>query len=157
VASQDVYLTPEGIAKLREEYEYLITTGRQEVAHRLGAAADDGDLSENAAYDAAKEEQGLLEGRIAELKRVLSHAVPIHEAGSADKTRVTIGSTVTAIDEEDEEETYMIVSPHEAAPRNGRISHESPVGRALLDRAVGDEVLIEVPAGTRTLRITGIS
>jgi transcription elongation factor GreA len=157
VASKEVYLTPEGIAKLREEYEYLTTVGRQEVAGRLGTAADDGDLSENAAYTAAKEEQGVLEGRIAELKLVLSRAVPIHEAGSADKTRVSIGSTVSAIDDEDEEETYMIVSPHEAAPREGRISHESPVGRALLDKTVGDEVTIDVPAGTRTLRITRIS
>jgi transcription elongation factor GreA len=157
VASKEVYLTPEGIAKLREEYENLTTVGRQEVAGRLGTAADDGDLSENAAYTAAKEEQGVLEGRIAELKQILSRAVPIHEAGSADTTRVSIGSTVSAVDEEDEEETYMIVSPHEAAPREGRISHESPVGRALLDKTVGDEVTIDVPAGTRTLRITRIS
>jgi transcription elongation factor GreA len=152
-----VYLTAEGIAKLRDEYEHLTTVGREQVAHRLGTAADDGDLSENAAYDAAKEEQAVLEGRIAELKKILTKAVPIEEAGGADTSRVRIGTTVTAVDEEDEEETYMIVSPLEAAPREGRISHESPVGRALLNKAIGDEVTIEVPAGKRTLRITGIA
>ncbi|GAC1431120.1 MAG: transcription elongation factor GreA [Chloroflexota bacterium] len=157
MATQDVYLTAEGIAKLREEYEYLTTTGREQVAMRLGTAADDGDLSENAAYDAAKEEQATLEGRIAELKKVLSKAVPIEAAGGADTSRVRIGSKVTAVDEEEEEETYMIVSPLEAAPLAGRISHESPVGRALLDKVVGNEIKIDVPAGTRTLRIVRIA
>ncbi len=155
-ANKEVYLTAEGIAKLREEYEHLTTVSRQEVANRLGAAADDGDLSENAAYDAAKEQQSELEGRIAQLQQTLRHAVPIEQVVRTDKSRVSIGSTVTAVDEEGEEETYMIVSPVEASPPNGRISHESPVGRALLNRAVGDDVLIELPAGTRTLRVTSI-
>ena len=157
--SRQIYITTEGIAKLREEYAHLTTVGRQEVAARLGAAADDGDLSENAAYDAAKEDQSVLEGRIAQLEQTLRHAVPIEQAAGTDKSRVGIGSTVTVVDvdEQDEEETYMIVSPVEAAPLKGRISHDSPMGRAILDRALGDEVKFEAPGGSRTLRITSVA
>lgn len=158
--SGKIYMTPEGITELKQELEHLTTIGRRDVAHKLGTAADDGDLSENAAYDQAKEDQGKLEGRILEITEILRRAVPLQEATRGrDSSQVGIGSKVTVkevSDEDEEHETYVIVSPVEAAPRQGRISHESPVGRALLNRMVGDQVPVTTPAGDRLLTIISI-
>lgn len=148
-----VFLTPEGRAQIEAEYTHLVNVRRQEVAAQIGAAAEDGDLSENAAYDHAKEEQALLEGRIANLEHSLRNAVLIENTASTGV--VTLGSTV-AIEDEGEQDTYTIVGPLEAAPLKGRISNESPIGRALMSRKVGDIMQVDTPAGMRKVRIVSI-
>ncbi|HVC80820.1 MAG TPA: transcription elongation factor GreA [Chloroflexota bacterium] len=148
-----VPLTSEGRAEIEAELAHLRTVRRQEVAAAIGAAAEDGDLSENAAYDHAKEEQALLEGRIATLEHFLRNAVLI-ENGSHDT--VQLGATVT-IEQDGEQETYTVVGPLEAAPLKGRISNESPIGRALLNHKSGDTVKVMAPAGERTVRIVSVA
>jgi len=137
-----VYLTADGRRRLEEELEHLTTTERSLLADRLNVAIKDGDLSENAAYTAAKEDQGHLEGRIAYIQASLRRAVLIDEGPSTGK--VALGSKVT-------------VGPLEAAPTQGRISNESPVGRALLGHAAGDEVSFETPGGTTAMRIVSVA
>lgn len=147
-----VYLTSEGRAQIEAELDQLRNVRRQEIAALIGAAAEDGDLSENAAYDHAKEEQALLEGRIAQLEQYLRNAVLIETQSS---NVVGLGATVTILDE-GEEDTYTIVGPLEAAPNKGRISNESPLGRALLNHKAGDEVTVDTPAGIRTVKLVHI-
>ncbi|MDB5058082.1 MAG: transcription elongation factor greA [Chloroflexi bacterium] len=147
-----VPLTAEGRAQIEAEYEHLVNVRRAEVAAQIGAAAEDGDLSENAAYDHAKDEQALLEGRIATLEHFLRNAVLIE---SPTNGVVQLGSKVT-IDQDDGEETYTIVGPLEAAPIKGRISNESPMGRALLNHKAGDTVEVNAPSGARKVRIISI-
>ena len=147
-------LTPEGRAEIERELDHLVNVRRGEVAAAIGAAAEDGDLSENAAYDHAKEEQAMLEGRIALLQHNLRHAVLI-ESNAAAHESVQLGSTVT-IDEDGQHDTYTVVGPLEAAPLKGRISNESPIGRALLNHKVGETVRVIAPAGERTVRIVAI-
>ena len=149
-----VYLTAEGRRRLEEELHQLTTDERAKIAARLHSAIKDGDLSENAAYTAAKEDQGHLEGRIAHIQSSLRHAVLIDE--SAGNGKVTLGSKVT-VEDEDGVLTYQVVGPLEAAPREGRISNQSPVGRALLGHAAGDEVVIETPDGPNSMRIVSVS
>jgi transcription elongation factor GreA len=148
-----VFLTPEGRAQIEQELDYLVNVRRQEVAAQIGAAAEDGDLSENAAYDHAKEEQSRLEGRIGELQSFLRNAVLIQ--GTISNGLVQLGSTVT-IDEGGEHDTYTIVGPLEAAPLKGRISNESPIGKALLNHKAGEMVEVLAPAGTRQVRIVEV-
>jgi transcription elongation factor GreA len=145
-------LTAEGRAQIEAEYQHLINVRRAEVAAQIGAAAEDGDLSENAAYDHAKDEQALLEGRIAQLEHFLRNAVLIEAASTG---TVQLGSVVT-VDQDGDEDTYTIVGPLEAAPTKGRISNESPIGRALLNHAPGDEVDVNAPAGVRKVRIVDV-
>ncbi len=145
------YLTPEGAQRLREELEYLKTVKRQELAKRLREAIQMGDLSENADYIAAKEEQGFLEGRIQELETLLRTAVIIENDGHKDV--VDLGATVTIQEEGFPPETYTIVGATEANPTQGRISHESPMGKALLGHKVGDEVEVETPNGRYKVKI----
>ncbi len=152
--SDVVYLTADGRRRLEEEFERLTTVERSALAERLNVAIKDGDLSENAAYTAAKEDQGHLEGRIAHIQASLRRAVLIDERGGTGK--VALGSRVT-VEDEDGEMTYQIVGPMEADPRQGRISNESPVGRALLDHAAGDEVSFETPGGTTAMRIVSVA
>ncbi len=147
-----VPLTLEGRAEIEAELVHLRNVRRQEIAAAIGAAAEDGDLSENAAYDHAKEEQALLEGRIATLEHFLRNAVLIE---SSTHDTVQLGARVT-IEEEGEEETYTIVGPLEAAPLKGRISNESPIGKALLNHKPGDTVRVLAPSGERTIRIVSI-
>ncbi|HEY8312033.1 MAG TPA: transcription elongation factor GreA [Gemmatimonadaceae bacterium] len=147
-----VPLTAEGRAQIEAEYAHLVNVRRAEVAAQIGAAAEDGDLSENAAYDHAKDEQALLEGRIATLEHFLRNAVLIE---SPTNGLVQLGSKVT-IEQDGEEDTYTIVGPLEAAPTKGRISNESPMGRALLNHKPGDTVEVNAPAGVRTVRIISI-
>jgi transcription elongation factor GreA len=147
-----VPLTAEGRAQIEAEYAHLVNVRRAEVAAQIGAAAEDGDLSENAAYDHAKDEQALLEGRIATLEHFLRNAVLIQSSTTG---VVQLGSKVT-IEQDGEEDTYSIVGPLEAAPTKGRISNESPMGRALLNHKPGDTVEVNAPAGVRTVRIISI-
>jgi transcription elongation factor GreA len=152
--SEDIYLTPEGAKRMREELEELTGPRRRELAKRLRAAIQQGDLSENADYIAAKEEQGFLEGRIQELQATLRNAVIIQENG--DREQVELGARITIQEEGDPPETYLLVGVKEADPRNGRISDESPIGRALLGRKEGDQVSVETPGGAIRLTIMKI-
>jgi transcription elongation factor GreA len=149
------FLTRQGYQKLQEELEYLRTVKRQEVANRLHEAMEGGELIEDAEYEAAKNEQAFTEGRIQELEMLLANARVIEETGVKDVVQVAAKVT---IQEEDEEETvmYTIVGPAEANPREGRISNESPLGRALMDHRAGDKVRVDAPDGTFYVRIVKV-
>jgi len=149
------YLTREGADKLRQELEYLKGPAREELAKRLRAAIQQGDLSENADYSAAKEEQGFLEGRIQELEKLLGNVVIIEE-NAKPKGEVSVGSTVTVQEDDFPSDTYFLVGPKEADPANGRISYESPIGKALIGHKEGERVLVQTPNGTLTLKILKI-
>jgi transcription elongation factor GreA len=152
------FLTAEGYKKLQEELEHLKTVRRQEVAQRIRIAKEEGDISENAGYDQAKEEQAFLEGRIMTLEQLLRTAVIIEENGPADQVRV--GSRVTVVEIEDSRrsppETYRIVGSTEADPSSGRISNESPLGEALIGRSVGEQVAVSAPGGKARFEIMSI-
>ncbi len=151
--NEAVYLTPEGKAALEAELEELLNLKRPALAARLHAAIKQGDLSENADYIAAKEEQGFLEGRILELQAKLRNAVLIEPQRNGDG-RVSLGSTVVVKEEGyDEVETYYIVGPDEADPSRGYISHVSPLGGALLNSVAGDVVAVRAPKGEIHFRI----
>jgi transcription elongation factor GreA len=145
------FLTRQGYQKLQEELEFLRTKKRQEVAQRLHEAMEGGELIEDAEYEAAKNEQAFVEGRIQELEMLLANARVIEEPSRVDI--VQVGTTVTIQEEGSDPEIYTIVGPAEASPRDGRISNESPLGRALMDRRVGDRVRVDAPAGAFTVRI----
>ena len=149
------YLTKEGAEKLRQEFEYLKGPARDELAKRLRLAIQQGDLSENADYIAAKEEQGFLEGRIVELTSILSNIIIIDESGTK-KDKVDVGSKVTIQEDDFPEETYFLVGPQEADPSKGRISHISPIGEALLGHKTGDLVEANTPNGKIKLKILRI-
>jgi transcription elongation factor GreA len=142
------FLTPEGFRKLQEELDYMRTVKRQEIAVRLHDAMEGGDLIENAEYEAAKNEQAFVEGRIKELEVILATARVIDEDAPA-PDYIIVGSKVTLHpDDSKEKETYTIVGPAEADPSNGLISNESPLGKALLNHKKGDRVQVDAPAGT---------
>jgi transcription elongation factor GreA len=150
------YLTADGIKKYQEELDYLVNTRRPEVARQIADAKADGDISENAGYDEAKNAQAFVEGRILTLKNLLSNAVVISENGSHD--RVDLGVTVTIQDVEfGDQETYTIVGSTEVDPRNGRISLKSPIGRALMGHRKGDVVQVQTPAGASEFKILTIA
>lgn len=149
------YLTAEGAARLRAELEYLKGVVRDEIAKRLRAAIQNGDLSENADYHKAKEDQGFLEGRIQELEYLLKNAI-IVEQNDAPKEVVEIGARVTVQEDDYPPETYTLVGAKEADPRNGRVSNESPIGRALLGHRIGEVVTAETPGGLVRLKILKI-
>lgn len=149
------YLTAEGEAKLRAELEELKGPSRDALAKRLRNAIQQGDLSENADYIQAKEDQGFLEGRIQELTQILSNVVTIEENNGYHDI-VEIGVKVTIQEDDFPEETYFLVGPQEADPRNGRISHKSPIGEALLNHKVGEKVVVTTPAGEIHLKIIKI-
>jgi transcription elongation factor GreA len=149
------YLTKEGAEKLRVELEQLKGPAREELARRLRSAIQQGDLSENADYTAAKEEQGFLEGRIEELTEILGNVVIIEENATSRDT-VDVGSKVTIQEDNDPSETYFIVGPQEADPARGRISYNSPIGQALLGHRAGDTVTAAIPTGTLKLKILKI-
>ncbi len=155
MSSETSYLTAEGAKKLKEELENLKGPAREELSHRLRTAIQQGDLSENADYIQAKEEQGFLEGRIIELENILRNAQIIEEL-QTDKSIVSIGDTVTIQEGTYEPETYFLVGRKEADPSNGRISHESPIGQAILGHRVGDTVTAQVPSGSIYLKILEI-
>jgi len=149
------YLTSEGATKLRIELEELKGNSRLEIASRLRAAIQMGDLSENADYHKAKEDQAFLEGRIQELEYILSNAVIIEDKGIRHDI-VDVGSHVVIQEDGDEPVSYQIVGAKEASPRNGKISNESPIGRALLGHREGDEIIVEAPVGSIQYKIISI-
>ena len=152
--SQPNYLTPEGEAKLTAELEDLKGPKREELSKRLRSAIQMGDLSENADYHKAKEDQGFLEGRIQELEAILRNSIIIEKTQS--KGLVTIGSTITIQEGDFDPETYHLVGATEADPRNGKISHESPIGRAIMDKKVGDIAEAETPGGKIKFKVIKI-
>ena len=154
--AKEFKLSAERLDELKNELNYLKTVREKEVADQIKEARSFGDLSENSEYDEAKNEQGKLYSRIAELENILSNYVIIEE-NEADTGSVRLGSTIVVLDEElQEQESYQVVGSQEADPMNGRISEESPFGRALLGKAVGDSVVVEAPAGTIRYRIVDI-
>jgi transcription elongation factor GreA len=149
------YLTAEGAQRLKEELTDLKGTQREELAKRLRDAIQMGDLSENADYHKAKEDQSFLEGRIQELEYILGNAIIVEES-TAKRDVVFVGATVTIQEDDFEPEVFYIVGAQEADPRKGKISHESPFGRALMDHKVGDVVEAETPGGKVRLKILKI-
>jgi transcription elongation factor GreA len=143
-------LTNEGIQTLKDELHELSTKKRSEIAARLKDAKDDGDLSENSMYDAARDQQSFVEGRISEIEYILKHAVLIEGNGKKDK--VDVGSTVH-VELESGQQKYQIVGSTEANPDEGKISNVSPLGQALLGKKPGEEVEIEVPSGVMVYKI----
>jgi len=155
---EESFLTAEGYEKLVKELEYLTTVRRQDVAEKIRNAKEDGDISENAGYESAKEEQAFVEGRIMTLQKILQTATIIEENGPADEVR--LGSQVTVVEVEGDwrssPETYRIVGSTEANPSSGRVSNESPLGRSLIGRSVGDSVTVSAPRGEIYFEIVSI-
>jgi len=151
-----LYLTSEGAARLKAELEQLKGPARQEISQRLRSAIQMGDLSENADYHKAKEDQGFLEGKIMELEYLLKHATIIEKKDEGLREVVEVGARITVMEEGEPPETYLLVGAKEADPRNGRISHESPIGSALIGHRVGDRVEVTTPGGTLWLEIIEI-
>lgn len=149
--SHAIYVTADGLKKLEEELESLRTVKRAEVAQRLHEAMEDGELIENAEYEAAKNEQAFVEGRILELERMIAQAQIIQPQKSGGVVR--IGNTVVVQEGSNPPETYTIVGAAEANPKEGLISNESPLGQALLERKIGDEVDVKAPAGVLRFKI----
>ena len=153
--SEEHYLTKNGEQKLREELAQLEGPMRNDLARRLREAIQMGDLSENADYIAAKEEQGFLEGRIQELKYILSHATIIEDNGQKHES-VEVGATITIQEDDYPPEIYYLVGSKEADPGNGRISNASPIGKAIIGKKVGDAVNVQTPGGVITFKIIKI-
>ena len=152
--TKPTYLSRDGLEKLRAELDEMINARRTEVAQRIHDAKEHGDLSENAEYEDAKNEQAFVEGRIQTLEALIKNATLIDENHSSD--HVGIGSTVV-VDGPDGEERFTIVGSTEAKPTDGKISNESPVGRALLGKKKGEKVLVRVPAGDFSYKIVNIA
>jgi transcription elongation factor GreA len=150
-------LTSAGLKKLEDELDELIVVKRKEVAQKIKEAREQGDLSENAEYDAAKDEQRDIEARIEEIEKILKNVEVVIE-DEVDLDKINIGCEVVLYDEEFEEEvTYQIVGSTEANSLGGKISNESPVGKALLGKQAGDEVEVDAPQGTISLKILEIT
>jgi transcription elongation factor GreA len=148
------FLTKEGFQKLADELEYLRTEKRAEVANRLHEAMEGGELIENAEYEAAKNEQAFVEGRIQELEMILATARIIDEKDKKEKSGVAqVGSTITISEDNGDPEKYTIVGVAEANPREGKISNESPIGRTVLNHRAGEELFVEAPGGTFKVKI----
>ena len=148
------FLTQNGYEKLQEELDYLRKTKRQEVAERLHEAMEGGEMIEDAEYEAAKNEQAFVEGRIQELEALLANARVIDENQKSDI--IQVGSKVTIQEDGNDTEIYKIVGPAEASPREGLISNESPLGRALMDHRAGDLVRVEAPGGSFSVRVVKV-
>jgi transcription elongation factor GreA len=153
VNNKPAYVSRDGLEKLRHELDEMVNVQRPAVASRIQEAKEHGDITENAEYEDAKNEQAFVEGRIQSLSAIVKNAVLIDETTST--THVQIGSTVD-LDGELGAETYTIVGSAEAAPAEGRISNESPVGRSLLGKKKGDKITVSVPAGDQVYRIVRI-
>ena len=147
------YISEDGLAKLRGELEELVNVRRQEIAQRIHDAKEHGDLAENAEYEDAKNEQAFVEGQIQRLEALIKNAILIDETHGTD--HVQIGSTVK-VEGTDGKEVFTIVGSTEASPSDGKISNESPVGRALLGKRKGDAVVVHVPAGDFSYKILDI-
>jgi len=154
--SEQTFLTRDGLKKLEEELNFLRTVRRAQVAERLHNAQEDGELIENAEYEDAKNEQAFLEGKILSLESMLSSAVIIAE-NDGSNGMVNLGSKVTIKEAGGgKPESYQLVGAAEANPKDGRVSNESPLGRALLGRKVGDDIKVNAPSGTITFRVVAI-
>jgi len=152
---QPIYLTAKGAVKLETELKDLKGPRREALAKRLHDAIQMGDLSENADYHKAKEDQAFLEGRIQDLDYTLRNAIVIKETNTPKKV-VAVGVRVTVQEDGFDPETYYVVGAKEADPRAGKISHESPIGQALMDHKAGDVVVAETPGGKTKLKILRI-
>ncbi|MGD8814937.1 MAG: transcription elongation factor GreA [Anaerolineales bacterium] len=152
--NDDIFLTKDGADKLRKDLEILRGPRRQEIASRLRHAIQQGDLTENANYISAKEDQAFLEGKIMELEDVLRRAIVIEESPQEDE--VSIGSTVVVAFEDDSKQTFHVVGVKEADPRRGKISHQSPLGMALLGKRPGETARAETPSGPIALTVIEI-
>ncbi len=154
--AKEYKLSAERLKELQDELVYLKTVREKEVADQIKEARSFGDLSENSEYDEAKNEQGRLYSRIAEVEEILSNCVVIEEDGD-EHYAVRLGSRIIVMDMEfNEKETYEVVGSQEADPMNGRISEDSPFGKALLGKEVGQEVLVDAPAGTLHYKVLDI-
>ncbi len=151
--TKPTYVSRDYLEKLRAELDEMVNVRRSEVAQRIHDAKEHGDLTENAEYEDAKNEQAFVEGRIQAIEAIIKNATIIDENRGGD--HVQIGSTVT-VEGPDGKETFQIVGSAEARPGDGKISNESPVGRALLGRKKGEKVLVRVPAGDFTYTIRSI-
>jgi transcription elongation factor GreA len=149
-------VTPEGLEKLQQELAYLTETRRKEVADRIRQAREFGDISENSEYDEAKNEQGLLERRIGELQRRVRN-VKVVDPSEVEEDAVDLGTTVTlrAVGK-GQERTFRIVGANESDPTSGKLSHASPVGRAVLKRKVGEKVMVSTPRGATEYEIVNV-
>jgi transcription elongation factor GreA len=157
MSDKEVILTPEGLHSLERELEYLRTTKRREIASRIKQAIEFGDISDNSEYEDAKNEQAFVEGRIAQLEKMLRNA-RIIEGPDGDGNAVSVGSTIVLKDlSHGDVEQYMIVGSAEANPSKKRISNESPVGRAVLGKTVGSVVEVIVPLGTIRYEVVQIA
>jgi len=152
---EKIYLTREGKEKLQLELEQLEGPKRKDLAIRLKSAIEMGDLSENADYHKAKEDQGFLEGKILEIQHTLNFAIVVDENALV-RDKITVGCEITVQEEDDPPETYYLVGSHEADPTQNKISHVSPIGKALMDKQIGDTVLISTPGGEFSLKILEI-
>jgi transcription elongation factor GreA len=150
------YLTPEGQQSLQDELDESKNVRRPEVAKRIHAASETGGTVDNAEYDEAKKEQSFIEGRIRDLEGILSNAVVAPSHNKIAKS-VQFGASVTVVTADKKKRQYKLVGSVEAAPLEGKISNESPVGRALIGRRVGDTVEVETPSGAMKLTITKIN
>ncbi|HMB66046.1 MAG TPA: transcription elongation factor GreA [Patescibacteria group bacterium] len=151
--SEEQIISPEGYKKLQDELDHLVNVKRKEIASRIEKAKELGDLSENAEYHEAKDAQAFNEGRIAEINNLLKNVRVVENNNS--KNKVSMGSTVTITDGK-KEKTYSIVSFNEVDPAQGKISNESPIGTALLDKKKGDDITISTPKGKKEYKIKEI-
>lgn len=151
--NKKIYLTQEGLDELKKEHHELNSVRRPEVVKRLSEARDQGDLSENAEYHAAREELSFIDGRIDELEELLKQVEVISETKSGN---IGLGSKVT-LKVNGKDEVYSVVGEWEADPKARKISHESPLGKALLGKAIGDRVEVDAPAGKITYTIVSVS
>ncbi|MDG4655430.1 transcription elongation factor GreA [Ectobacillus antri] len=149
-------MTQAGKEKLEQELEYLKTVRRKEVVERIKIARSFGDLSENSEYDAAKDEQAFVEGRVTQIENMIRNAVIIEENAETSSV-VTLGKSVTFVELPDgEEETYTIVGSAEADPFEGKISNDSPIARSVLGKQIGDEVIVQTPGGDMKVKIVSV-
>lgn len=153
--NSEVYLTKEGYEKLQNEYKDLTEKRRVKVAAKIKEARELGDLSENSEYDSAREEQSFVEGRIVELRKLLSNAKVVEQNRSGKGGMVAVGSKVK-VHLDGEEQVFQLVGAEEADPLSNRISHESPLGQALLGKKIGDQVEVSAPVGKLTYIILGV-
>ncbi len=153
--NKKIYLTKEGLAQLKKEYEELANKRRPEVLGRVTQARNMGDLSENAEYAAAREELTFIDGRIDELEIIIKQAVIIRDGAKTSNHAIKLGSTVT-LHIDGKKEIFTVVGEWEADPTNKKISHESPLGKVLIGKKVGEKVQVEAPAGRLTYSIVKI-
>jgi transcription elongation factor GreA len=156
MAEKPIFLTQEGKAKLEAELATLVNEKRPEIAEQIRQAKEAGDISENAAFEDAKHQQGMIEGRIQELEYMLKHAQMIDEGAHAAADGVQLGCRVTVLADDGNEERFFLVGSAEAKPGDGRISNESPMGRALLGHRIGDAVEVATPSGKLTFTVKSI-